>query len=149
MRRGFTLIELVVVITIIAIMAGVAGPRMLHEPGGQASKIVREVAGLFHAARREALSRGAPVRLELNTGTGEYRLKLVRQWQEQRDEAESTIATGMLLTTDNAVRMTPPLVEIIFGVDGSVAGDSVIAQGDGETTVIGFDRWTGDPHVHR
>ena len=149
MRRGFTLIELVVVITIIAIVAGVAGPRMLHEPGGQASKAMREVAGLFHAARPEALSWGAPVKLELNTGTGEYRLILVRQWQEQRGVAESTLASGMLQLADDAVRLSPPLVEVTFGVDGSVTGDSVIAQGDGGMTVIGFDRWTGDPHVHR
>ena len=148
MRRGFTLIELIVVLMIIAMVAGVVGPRMFKALGGQSSKAATEVAGLFHAARSAALSRGMPARLELNTGTGEYHLIVMRQRQGSAEAAESTIMTGALRLADD-VRITPALVEIDFEVDGTVKGDSVVAQGADGTTVIGFTRWTGDLHVHR
>jgi type II secretion system protein H len=147
-RRGFTLIELIVVLMIVAMVAGVVGPRMFMDPGGQSSKAASEVAGLFHAARNAALSQGMPARLELNTGTGEYHLTVIRQWRDSAETAESTIMTGALQLADD-VRITPALVEIDFEVDGTVKGVSVVAQGADGTTVIGFTRWTGDLHVHR
>ena len=61
-RRGFTLIEMVVVLIIISILAGVVAPAMLrmvepHSNEGDAMPL----AALFRSARKEAIERGIMV----------------------------------------------------------------------------------------
>lgn len=58
-RRGFTLVELIVVVAIMAVLAGVGGIAFVRLT--RADDAPQTSAAMVRAARREALRRGVPV----------------------------------------------------------------------------------------
>jgi len=76
MRRGFTLPELVVVCTFIAVLAGVAFPRTRYVLDGlRLRQAAHEVAGAVTLARAAAIRRGAFAQLIVDETTGSVRVE--------------------------------------------------------------------------
>lgn len=70
--RGFTLIETVVTITVIAIIAAVAVPAMIDISPGQDAGPLEPLRALLIEAKREALATGRPVEVVVVPGSGRY-----------------------------------------------------------------------------
>jgi type IV fimbrial biogenesis protein FimT len=70
--RGFTLIELMVVVTLVAILAAVAGPSMREQLANfQVRSAAEGIANGLNVARAEAARRNSPAAFTLNsTGAG-------------------------------------------------------------------------------
>jgi prepilin-type N-terminal cleavage/methylation domain-containing protein len=76
MPRGFTLPELVVVCTLIALLAGVAVPRTRYVLDGlRLRQAAHEVAGAVTLARAAAIRRGAFAQLVVGESTGTVRVE--------------------------------------------------------------------------
>jgi prepilin-type N-terminal cleavage/methylation domain-containing protein len=76
MRRGFTLPELVVVCSFIALLAGVALPRARHVLDGlRLRQAAHEVAGGVTLARAAAIRRGAFANLIVDDSAGSVRVE--------------------------------------------------------------------------
>jgi prepilin-type N-terminal cleavage/methylation domain-containing protein len=76
MRRGFTLPELVVVCSFIALLAGVALPRARHVLDGlRLRQAAHEVAGAVTLARAAAIRRGAFAELIVDDSAGAVRVE--------------------------------------------------------------------------
>jgi general secretion pathway protein H len=56
--RGFTLLELLVVVAIVAIMVGLAGAQLMRSPGEAVREESERLALLLQAAREEAILQG-------------------------------------------------------------------------------------------
>ncbi len=77
-QRGFTLIELIIVIAIIVVMSGIVAPSLLGAiPGIRVSGAAREVLADFRLARTKAVERGLPAVVEFTDATAlQYRIFL-------------------------------------------------------------------------
>jgi prepilin-type N-terminal cleavage/methylation domain-containing protein len=76
MRHGFTLPELVVVCTLIALVAGIAIPKTRYVLDGlRLRQAAHEVAGAVTLARAAAIRRGAFAQLVVDDSTGSVRVE--------------------------------------------------------------------------
>jgi prepilin-type N-terminal cleavage/methylation domain-containing protein len=118
-----TLIELVVVIALIGIMAGVAAPNLAsfdqryNDRSGSAL-----VDDLLRFGRKLAVDRGAPVDLTLDPETGRY-------WIDPPDSsAVLSLPEGVTLVSSAA------RVHVRFDPNGEMGADAELAIRRGETT---------------
>ena len=72
--RGFTLMELIVVMVLMAILAAVGAPRFFGSGDFEAPAFAQELAGAARYAQKLAVTGGCPVRLEITSAT-HYQLK--------------------------------------------------------------------------
>jgi len=76
LRRGFSLLELTVVVTIAGIILALALPRLAHmRDAASVRSAMGELAGLFSAARQEAIARRAPVTVAIDAARGDVELR--------------------------------------------------------------------------
>lgn len=75
-RRGFTLIELVVVMALMTVIMAIAAPRLSDFMSGRTvNEEVRRLIALTHMARSEAIARNERMALWIKPETGEYGLR--------------------------------------------------------------------------
>jgi prepilin-type N-terminal cleavage/methylation domain-containing protein len=99
MRRGFTLVELLVVIAVAALLLALAAPRFAGMLDSiQAEAAARRLAGALQLARATAVLRGRRTALEVQRGALALRLVDGRDstlvWQVPGPAAESVALTG-------------------------------------------------------
>ncbi len=71
-RRGASLIELVVVFSILGAAAAVVLPELSNLSRGGSDQAVREIVSAYRTARDAATTRGVPVSVALELATGAY-----------------------------------------------------------------------------
>lgn len=138
-RLGFTLIEVVVVLVLLGLVAGVTAPAFRDSAStGAGGQVAREVVSLLERARTTALERGTAVRVVLDPVTGGYTVAAdsaggvvpVR-------EGRVTLPAGVTLVTAT-LRYTAS-----FGATAVAGADTLRIRGtDGETRLT-VNRWTG------
>ncbi len=78
---AFTLVEIIVVVVILGVIAGLVGPRMVRRDSRQAEQTVRRVASMLESASRRAAMSSDPVLIEFDEETREIRV-LSREREE-------------------------------------------------------------------
>lgn len=121
-RRGMTVIELVVVIAMIGIMAGVAAPslasfdqRFTDRPD---SALVDD---LLRFGRKLAVERGAPVELTLDPESGRY-------WIDPPDSSDVLPLPESVTLVSRAGR-----IHVQFDPNGEISADGELVIRHGET----------------
>jgi prepilin-type N-terminal cleavage/methylation domain-containing protein len=138
-RAGFTLIEMVIVMIIIAIVADVTIPAMLRL-GVQQTTSADELHALLQNARSAALTRGMPVRVVIDAQTGEYRADTLGSG------GTGPIAAGTLDVMSGVSFVTDSLssrIRFTFLPSGVAFGDSVMVQGLDGLMKVTVDPLTG------
>lgn len=90
--RGFSLLELLTVLAILGLAAGVLAPRLAAMLDGERSGLRAKVIAAVRSGQLEATRRGVPVMLELDTAdntlrAGAAEVRLPRGWRVERAPA--------------------------------------------------------------
>ncbi len=130
-RRGVTLIELVVVIALMSIIAGVTVPA-LSSLDRREPTAVDIVSTLLRETRATAIEQGRSVVLTIDPATARY-------WLDVPD------TTGVLALPGGATLMAPtPRVHVRFAATGEVDAEPFFVREHDLATPVVFDRWSGE-----
>ena len=138
-RRGFTLVEMVVVMIIAAVAVGVTAPALMRMAGVRGDEgDATPLAALLRAARREAVEGGVVASLYLDPETRNFRI-------DTAGPAGAGVLTESLLEMDPGVTLANDSLRVrfIFRPDGSVFGDTLMVHGQWGSSRVSVDRWTG------
>ena len=144
-RRGFTLIELILVLALLVIITSIAAPAMSRFVRGRAlDSEARRLAALMHAAQARAVSEGAPMMLWVNEKNDSYGLAAETSGQNGDPKAEeltvdSTLTIAVVNTSTGVQTLFNNLPAIKFLADGTV--DESSPQQLKLTDSDGFSRW--------
>jgi MSHA pilin protein MshC len=121
---GFTLIEVVACIVIMAVLAAIAGPKFFDQQPFAARGYTAEVVAAIRGARQIAVSSQCDVLVTLDPNTG-YR---VTQRSVFGNPCTGAFTTPVRLTDGNPLANVPPsgvllapATQILFRADGSTA----------------------------
>lgn len=136
MKRGYTLVEIIVVLAILAVMATAAVPA-LGVWLNRKPDAVEAVAALVRGVRARALSEARAFTLTINPRTGGW----------LADDGESDPTKGALKLGDAGLSAVGDRIVIRFASTGGAEGGKVVVREHGLTTVIRADPWTGEVHI--
>ena len=136
-ERGFTLIELVVVLALLALAYGLAAPALTRAvAGGELRGAARELALALNQARSGAVVGGVPWRFTVDGLAGNYGTGLSRH----------AIPFGMTISAavPEALRATAHVAAIDFFPEGSSTGGRVtLTTREGVRAAVSVDWLTG------
>lgn len=141
MRAGFTLAEVLVVLVLLGILSVVVAPSVAGGARPHPSMaLAGEVRGLLAGARREAIRRGVPVALELDTRSGRFRVAPVSE-----DALPGPPVAEGVLPIPGGVAFDAPTGVRRFVFDPLGAGrGAVVVRGGGRVAAVEIDPWTGE-----
>lgn len=139
-RRGFTLVEVIVVLVILSIAAAAVAPALLSRPPAGAEQAAADVARRLASARRLAVERGEAVSLTIDPAAG--------TWRAAVEPAGDSMAAGALeIPAGVAMTTGPGAARFVFHPLGGATGGPLTLSGGGRTARIDVDRWTGEARV--
>jgi len=119
--RGFTLLEMMAVVAILALLFGLALPNLGVLGGANLRSQARELAGAIELARQRAVVTGTPHRVLLALEEGAFRVEWWRSEQEEAEQREGAAGGGLPagpvdvasldLRGDTPIPLEPPRAE--------------------------------------
>jgi len=148
--RGFTLLEIMVVLVIIAAISAIAIPHLFSSPENRLKDEGRHLASLLRLAEEEAQLRGAPIRwtafadryqFELPDADGAWRLMRERPFAPQvlpkGTRIESVRLQDGMPQPDESRDAHPPLGHVILFSDGMTSvGEVVLTEGGRRLRIV-------------
>jgi prepilin-type N-terminal cleavage/methylation domain-containing protein len=142
-RRGFTLWELVLVLTLLGVMAGVTLPAFTGLGMAQETQPADAVLHLLRDARRLAIARGSEVSVLLDPASRRYRVDTTGLTGGRGTLVDTTLvlASGTTLAADSA------RVRFRFLATGAAIADTLRIRTNGKQLTVTVDPWEGVAHA--
>ena len=132
-ERGFTAIELILVIVILGILAAIAYPRFQGLPGIRVSAAAQEIAGVIRYAQSQAISTAYNYKVYFYASTNSYSV-----YQVNRSSGAETIISNPLKAGNYPVALNTDYPGVTIGADYTVEFDYLGApDGGGSVTLSG------------
>ena len=134
-RRGMTLIELVVVIALMAIIAGVSAPALASLDRPRNASAVDAVVTMLRRSRASAIQRATVVTVTIDPTSARY-------WVDPPDTA-----AFFALPPQTSLSARSPRVHFRFAPDGQTTTDEplFVRQGASASSIV-LEPWTGEVH---
>jgi general secretion pathway protein H len=138
---GFTLFELLVVLTIVALASTVIIPSLVGRTGLEAKRVARELAAGLRQARGQAIVRNQTTSLALNVDE--------RRFNVAGDPRTRQLHKGVTLAlyTARSELLGAQAGNIRFFPDGSSTGGRITVSGGKQTYLVDVDWLTGRVRV--
>lgn len=141
-QRGFTLLELLVVLSIIALGVGLIAPNIGLTDNSMFNAEVRQAAATLTYARRLAIVQGSPVTAQLATGVAQEQLQDAPA--EARNRHWHSALLQLQYQDDLGARpRTVQAVPVTFYPQGGSTGGSLYFSRDERRAVISVNPVTG------
>jgi len=134
---GFTLVELLVVLTLLAILSAVLAPILAPSPVRTLRGAASEIATTLRETRRQAQAEQARRRFVVDTGVGSFGIEGASAWRPLPEGVE------VALTTAEALVAAQGRGGVDFFPDGSSSGGRVTLGMDGESIRVDIEWLTG------
>ena len=134
---GFTLVELLIVLTLLATLSAILAPILIPSPGRTLRGAASEIATTLRETRRQAQAEQARRRFVVDTRTGRFGIEGAGSW---RALPEGVVAA---LTTAEALLGEHGRGGIDFFPDGSSTGGRVTLGMDGQSVRVDIAWLTG------
>jgi len=132
-RRGFTLVEVVVVLAILAVVLGIAIPRLVA-PSTPERAAARAIADALTRAGILAVERDEPVTVELDTSTG--------AWAIVSTTMGDTLDSATITERTVLGPQDPRIQTVRFDPLGRAAGPVLTVGTTGRQHLVRVDGWT-------
>ena len=138
--RGFTLVELLVVLAMLAIAAAVAVPALRPPAERSAGAAADSLLHVLARARTDAAARGTPVHVEVRAGDGRFAVTA-----DGEDGARDTLRAGSLPLPPGgrASGGRRGTARMSFDASGRARADRVALTDEGGRIEIVVDAWSG------
>ena len=134
---GFTLVELLIALTILVTLTAMLAPVMLPSPGRALRQAGSEIATTLRETRRHAQAEQARRRFLMDTQSGSYGIENVQRQRVLPEGMSAQLTTAeSLLTGDTAGA-------IDFFPDGSSTGGRVVLGLDDQSLQVDIEWLTG------
>lgn len=134
---GFTLVELLIVVTLMAMLAAVLAPILVPSPARTLRSSASEIATTLRETRRQAQARQARRRFVVDTEARRYGIEGAAAWRQLPDGVEVALTTAESLVRDRR------LGGIDFFPDGSSTGGRVALAMEGQALRVDIEWLTG------
>lgn len=140
-RAGFTLIELVVVLLILGVILGIAGPAFVLRGAAAGDDASAPVAGVLARARRTAIESARVTTVTIDP-------RSARVWV-RTEGAEPNVDTTFTLALSRDSELQAPLARVHFTFDarGGASGEPLTVTSPGGRATISLDRASGEVRI--
>lgn len=142
-RAGFTLVEMLVVIVILAIVSAVTVPALRSTPDDDLTTSANALTTLMQRSRQTAVERGQSVTLVVDAENARYWATIERTGIPDSVVSYGPVelASGATLTADDSRS------RYVFAPTGAASGSPLTVRLDSRAAVITVNQWTGDAHA--
>jgi type II secretion system protein H len=139
-REGFTLVEMLIVIVILAIVSAVTIPALRSTPEDELTSSAGVVTSLMQRSRQTAVERGQTVALVVDAENARYWATI-----ESPGNADSLVSYGPIeLATGATLTADTPRSRYVFAPSGAASGGPLVVRLNSRSGVITLNQWTGD-----
>lgn len=139
MRRGFTLVELLVAITVVTLASAIAVPAVLDSAEKPMDVASNAIVRMLQDARAQSAASGTVVSVAIDPAGKRYWVLNDRTVPDTTDTL--SIPPSITIATSS------PRLRFRFNTTGISTGDTIRLNGADESRVITIDTWSGDTHV--
>lgn len=142
-REGFTLVEMLIVIVILAIVSAVTVPALRSNPDDDLTTSAKALTTLMQRSRQTAVERGQTVSLVVDAENARYWATIVSTGNPDSLVSSGPIelASGATLSADESRS------RYVFAPSGEASGGPIVVRLDSRAAVITLNQWTGDAHA--
>lgn len=139
-REGFTLVEMLIVIVILAVVSAVTVPAFRSNPDDEITTSANVLTTLMQRSRQTAVERGQTVKLVVDAQNVRYWATLLSTGQP-----DSLLSYGSLeLASGATIKSDESRPSYVFAPSGAASGGPLEVRLDSRAAVITLNQWTGD-----